>query len=250
MGVGNDLLGALAGRLPDAAMGVPHTAGLHLDDDFHDEIASRWTTTTIGGTAPAYSQQSPASIDVVGCSQILTGAVINTGGVAQKSTVADHYRTPGPGALWAVKLRTTTASANYDLWSGFASAAASVRVGDATQFVGVRVDRAVSGNLFGVVKSGAGAGAESTIDLGVSPEASAWQSVGFARLADGTIQFFVGGFTDRDDWAWVKTGSPLPVTYLPTVKLFSTAIGIVTRTADARSVQVDWWDLGGRCIRG
>lgn len=238
--------GALAGQHPDVAIGLPHVAGFHLEDDLEDGW-SRWVQTTIGGSAPTWSQQAPAGHTELGVGQLATAAAANTGGVAARSTVASVYRTPAPGSTWVCKLRLTSGTTAYELWSGFASdPAAAVSVTAATQFVGVR---AVGANLFGVAKDGASS--ESTVDLGVNCEGSNWRVVGFdvgGTPASPTLQFYVYTPTTVGSWERQPIGSPL-TTKMPGTTLFPIALGLITTSAVAKTAQVDLWNLGGRVPR-
>lgn len=242
--------GALAGQHPEVAIGLVHAAGLSLSDDFVDLATSHWTATTIGGSAPTHALVAPTAYTEHGIARITTAAASGTGGVLLRSSVADLYRIPPPGSTWACKVRTS-ASASYDFWSGFASAAASVREGDATQFVGVRTDRAVGGNLYGVVKDGAAAANENVVDLGVSAESSTWRAVGFdvgGTVAAPSVQFYVYSLISRGTFSRTAVGSPI-TTNIPSTNLFSCALGVVSRAVAAKAVDVDFWTLGGRVAR-
>lgn len=243
------MLGALAGHGPDVAVGRPPMAGLALWDEFHDLSTANWTATTIGASAPTHSMQTPTGWDEIGVARAATAAATGTGGVLLRSGVADLYRIPPPGSVWAARIRMVTGATAYDLWSGFASAAASVRTADATQFCGVRQDRAVSGNLWGVVKDGAGS--ETVVDLGISCEGSVWQWVGLevgGTTAAPSVQFVVYDMSWRGRWNRVPVGSEITTT-MPTVPLFSCALGIVARAVSSKAAEIDAWALGGRVER-
>lgn len=243
-------VGALAGQYPDPGFGLPHSVGPALFDDCHDAVAAQWSGTTLGGSAPTWAQVAPSSWQEIGVSQITTTTTSGSGAVALRAAVADLYRIPPPGAIWACKVQMSTGTANYELWSGFASAAARVATADATQFVGIRAEGA---NVFGVVKNGAGAAAESTVDLGSNCEA-AWRVFGFEVSGDTTtpsVQFFQIDALDslRDAWDRTDIGDPV-TTDMPSTTLFSCLLGLVTTSAASVAAQIDWWDLGGRCARG
>lgn len=243
--------GALSGQYPGPAMGLPHSAGLSLGDDFTLAYTANWTATTIGGSAPTYAQVAPTAYTDHGIHRTTTAAASGTGGVLLRSTVADLYRVPPPGSRWAVKVRTS-AAASYEFWSGFVSSTGLIRTADATEFIGIRTDRAVDGNLYGVVKDGAAAGNENTVDLGVSAEGSAWRTVGFdveGTTAAPSIQFYVYDLTSRGAWMRQPVGSAI-TTNIPAGPLFSCALGVVSRAVAAKAVDVDFWNLGGRLPRG
>ena len=239
----------LHGQHPDVGLGLVHAAGPSLSDDFHDSLLVNWQS-NVFGAAPTWSLKTPAVEHEIGVQTLTTAAGAGAGAVALRATAADFYRVPPPGSAWAVKLRQTVGVTTYELWSGFVSAASRVRTADAVAFVGVRVDRAVDGNLYGVVKSAAGAGNETTIDLGVSPEA-AWQIVGFeveGTVAAPSVQFYRWSLTSRTVKR-VAIGAAIATT-MPALPLYSCAIGLVTTGAPSREADIDFWSLGGRTARG
>lgn len=242
---------ALSGQFPGPGMGAPHSAGFYLADDFTHLATIDWTATTIGGVAPTYSNVAPTTYLTHGIHRTQTAATTGTGGVLLRSTVADLYRIPPPGSRWACRVRTSSA-ANYEFCSGFVSGTGFIRTADATEMIGIRGDRAVDGNLWGVVKDGAGAGNESTVDLGVSCEGSTWQAVGFDVEGDTTtpsIQFYLYDLTSRLAWMRKPVGDPI-TTNIPAGPLFSCALHVVARANSAKTVDLDWWNLGGRSARG
>lgn len=247
---GGNAEAGLAGMFPTPALGLPHAAGLFLSDDFY--TLGNWTTNTIGA-APTTAAVAPGGWDEAGVQRVTTTAVNGQGGVLSRAAAADIYRIPPPGSKFAVKLRVSTGALSYDMWSGFASSvAAGVRQStDATQFIGVRVDRAVGGNIYGVVKDGAGAANENAVDLGLSPESSNWVAVGFdveGTTAAPSVQFYVYSLSRRDVWAREAVGSPI-TTHIPATTLYSVGLGIITRAGSSRAADVDWWNLGGRVAR-
>lgn len=242
--------GALAGQYPGPALGAPHSAGLFLGDDFTQAYTTGWAATTIGGSAPTYSIVAPGGYTEHGIHRTTTAAASGTGGVILRAATADLYRVPPPGSRWVVKVRTS-ASASYEFWSGFVSSAGLVRTADATQLIGIRTDRAVDGNIYGIVKDGAAAGNENTVDLGVTAEASNWEAVGFDVEGDTTtpsIQFYVYDLTSRGAWMRQPIGDPI-TTNIPAGPLFSCALGVVSRAVAAKAVDIDFWNLGGRAPR-
>lgn len=245
-------LGALAGQFPFPALGCVPSAGVGFYDEFlttaGSVVASRygdrfWTSTTIGG-APTYSSQNPAANSEAGILQAVTTSVANAGAVLTLGTVAPFYRHPPAGSIFAVKVNLTSGTTNYNLWAGFASAAATVAVADATQFLGIR---SVGANLFGVLKDGAAAGNESTVDLGVDCEA-AWVIAGFEVRAGPSIQFFtMTSPSDLHTWDATYVGSPQTTNY-PTSVCFP-VLGCVTLSTTPKTVQWDFVGLGGKTGR-
>ena len=250
-------LGALAGQYPQPALGLPPAAGPCMFDDFTPDHGAKakslygeldWDENVIG-SALTLTSVAPTSWEEVGVLQATTTTTANRGATLTQGSVPILYRIPPPGSIWAVKLRITSGTANYELWSGFSSVAdGRVQAADATQFVGVR---ASGGNLFGVWKSGAGV--EATVDLGVTAEGATWRTVGFevgGTTADPTIQFFrmVPDGSEREVWDRVDVGALLTGITV-TAGLGPVALGILTTSTTAKTVQIDYWAFGGRIAR-
>ena len=251
-------VGALTGQYPEPGIGLPLAAGVALWDDFilgaGEAVASRygdllWPLTSVGFMPPTLASQAPGDWNEIGVLRLTTSASTDTGGILAMSSVNSLYRCPPPGSIWAVKLRLTAGTADYELWAGFSGAASRVASADATDFIGVR---AVGGNLFGVVKDGAAS--ETTVDLGVSAESSTWCAVGFevgGTTAAPSVQFFVLDQLGSDRALYDRTdvGSPITTT-LPNGTLHPTALGCVTTAASAVEAEIDTWGWGGRLARG
>ena len=256
-------LAALAGSYPDPAIGLPPAAGFALWDDFFapreivpsERVEARfgdllWASHEFGGGNSTYTAITPSDWDECGILQIQTPGSATKGPQLFLSPVPPFYRHPPPGSVWACKLRIVSGTTNYEMWSGFANAQ-NMRVTSAdsnSSFLGAR---SVGGNIFGVAKSAA---TETTVDLGVSWEGSAWRIVGFevgGTFASPSVQFFRIDplATNRDKWDRQDIGAPI-TTNLPAVPTTPLGLGIVTTSAVAKIVQIDWWALGGRAARG
>lgn len=249
--------GALHGPYPSPGAGLPLAAGAFLCDDFvvgaGEAVASRygdllWPATTISGAATIASQ-APSDWTELGILRLTTPASSGQGSVLAFSATASLYRIPPPGSIWCAKLAMTTGTADYELWSGFASAAARVANADATQFIGLR---SVGGNVFGVVKDGAAS--ETTQDLGSDCEGGAWRVFGFevgGTTASPSVQFFQldATSTAREVWDRTNVGSAITAT-MPATTLFPVAIGLVATSGSAVAGQIDYWCWGGRNARG
>ncbi len=250
-------LGALAGQYPQPALGLPPAAGPCMFDDFVPDHGSKakslygeldWDEHPIGGAATMLAV-SPTSWEEIGILQVTTQSTANRGCTLTQGSVGSLYRYPPPGSIWACKLRLSSGTVNYELWSGFSSVPDG-RVGsaDATQFVGVR---ATGGNLFGVVKSGAGV--EATVDLGVTAEGTTWRTVGCEVLgttADVAFQFFMLNQLASEAEVWDRTDIGDPLTGITiSASLGPVALGILTTSATAKTAQIDYWAWGGRIAR-
>jgi hypothetical protein len=250
-------LGALGGTYPVPAFGLPPAAGPCMFDDFTPDHGAKakslygeldWDENPIG-SAMVLTATTPTSWEEVGVLQAATVATAGRGGTLTQGSVAPLYRLPPPGSIWAVKLRLTSGTVNYELWSGFASVAdGRVQTADSTQFVGVRSN---GGNLFGVFKSNGGI--EATVDLGVTAEGTTWRSVGFevqGTTSAPTIQFFLlnQSASEREVWDRTDIGAPLSGITI-TAGLIPVALGILTTSATAKTAQIDYWAWGGRIAR-
>lgn len=256
-------LGALAGDYPDPALGLPPAVGLAIWDDFYapreivpsERVEARfgdllWATYEIGGGNSTFAGVVPIDWSAIGILQMSTPAQGTRGPTLFFTPVAPFFRFPPPGSVWCVKMRLTSGTVNYELWSGFASSE-QVRVETtiASQFVGVR---STGGNMFGVVKNGANS--ETVVDLGVSVEGSVWRILGLeigGTTAAPTIQFFRLDplASNREKYDRLDVG-PAITTTLPTVPLTPIAAGLVTTSNFAKTMQIDFWSLGGRAARG
>lgn len=250
-------LGALGGAYPAPALGLPPAAGPCMFDDFTPDHGAKakslygeldWDQNVIVG-ASTMTAITPSSWEEIGILQVTTQASAGRGSTLTQGSVAVLYRYPPPGSIWACKLRLTSGTVNYELWTGFASVIdGRVQTADATQFVGVRAN---GGNLFGVVKSGAGT--EATVDLGFTAEGTTWRTVGFevgGTTADPTFQFFTlnTDASEREVWDRQDVGDPLTGITI-SASLTPIALGILTTSATAKTAQIDYWAWGGRIAR-
>jgi|2_EtaG_2_1085320.scaffolds.fasta_scaffold04895_3 hypothetical protein len=138
----------------------------------------------------------------------------------------------GAGLRFRVRIKATTLTNVYWHFGVIGSTGTNARPGTAQKFFGFRVDTAVDGKVYGVVKSGAGA--ESTVDLGLATSA-AWRTYEL-RLGSSSMSFYVDG---------TLTGSA-PLTHLMTVagNYPATSMWIQTLGGGAfREVRITYLDL-------
>jgi len=138
----------------------------------------------------------------------------------------------GTGLRFRVRIKPTTLTDVYWHFGVLGSTGTDARPGTAQKFFGFRVDTAVDGKVYGVVKSGAGA--ESTVDLGLATSA-AWRTYEL-RLGSSAMSFYVDG---------TLTGSA-PLTHLMTVagNFPATSMWIQTLGGGAfREVRITYLDL-------
>lgn len=246
--------GALAGTYPDPALGLPNSVGMSIFDDFirdHTVTTSigsnygdtglwQWASITggVGGGTP--TTVGPTNATEQGIFRVTSTA--NNGAGGRLASSAGQVQ-PAVGMIFAAKLLMSSGSTSYELASGlFTGAFTSMAVADAVNFIGIR---SLGGNLFGVVKDGAAAGNESTVDLGFECEGT-WRTAGWEYTEDG-IQFF---YLQTDEYVLerVDVGDPV-ATNIPTGNLGLGAIMMRALTNGVRVGEIDWWGLGGRIAR-
>lgn len=249
-------LGALGGSYPAPAIGLPPAVGPAYWDEFVPDHGAKakslygdmdWVETTIGSALSIQAIQ-PSSYNEIGILSCTTASTANRGGTLSQGSIKPLYRGPPPGSTFCCKIRITSGTTNYEFWSGFASSNANrVRVIDTTEFVGIR---STGGNLFGVLKSGAGV--ESTVDFGFQIEGTTWHQVGFEVLhtTPPQVQFFKlsPNATDAEVWDRQDVGPPRAGITIST-GLFPIALGILTTDAIQKTAEIDYWAWGGRTAR-
>jgi hypothetical protein len=137
----------------------------------------------------------------------------------------------GTGLRFRVRIKATTLTDVYWHLGILAATDTDARPGTAQKFFGFRVDTAVDGKVYGVVK--AGAGTESTVDLGLA--ATAWRTYEL-HLGSSSMSFYVDG---------TLAGSA-PLTHLMTVagNFPATSMWVQTLGGGAfREVRITYLDL-------
>jgi hypothetical protein len=247
--------GVLGGRYPNPGFGLPLGGTVNLDD-FVGSIAKTDMRTglhwVIGDVGPGVTVSGVTSTATErGIFRMTTAGPVTAGGSA--SLTEGRLEAGVPTYLeWAAKVRSGTGfpNTNVRVWSGYADTAlGDPLTANATQFVGVRADPGgAAANWFGVVKDGAGAGNESTVNLGLLFDGT-WRILGFTRTTTG-IQFWRGdasrlathGLMVEDLGAEVTTN-------LPTVPLVAVGVGIRNTSAVAHAIDIDIWADGGPIAR-
>jgi hypothetical protein len=242
--------GALSGEYPSPGPGLPPLVGMAISEDFARGVAD-WSQSILGSPGPggAVAAVAPDGWNEHGIVQIATGGgSANVGYLYTYGSVASFYRIPPPGSVWACKLRLTTGTSAYELWAGFASAAARVADADSTQFVGIR---SVGGTVRGIAKDGATS--ETSTDLGYDCESSTWRVFGFkvaGTTAAPSLQWFVGDEHDSNRMVFdIEHIGAAVTTTLPSTALLP-VFGLVTTDTADKVAQFDFWSLGGRVARG
>jgi len=136
------------------------------------------------------------------------------------------------GLRFRIRIKPVDLTNVYWHFGVLATTGTDARPGTAQEFFGFRVDTAVDGNVYGVVK--AGAATESTVDLGLATSA-AWRTYEL-RLGSSAMSFYVDG---------TLTGSA-PLTHLMTVagNFPATSMWVQTLGGGAiRTVRITYLDL-------
>jgi len=136
------------------------------------------------------------------------------------------------GLRFRIRIKPVDLATVYWHFGVVSDRSAGARPGTASEFFGFRVDTAVDGKVYGVVKSGAGT--ESTVDLGLATSA-AWRTYEL-RLGSSAMSFYVDG---------TLTGSA-PLTHLMTVagNTPTTQMWVQNLNAGAtRTVRITYLDL-------
>jgi len=241
------------GEYPNPGSGLRDLASWQIADDFKWDGAGAvvgelgWT---LGGTGvPVSAQQAPTARTEIGIVRLTTTANANDQAILSLIGTADMYREPSPGSTFACKFMPGS-TANIRIWMGFASTralspdAAGVNV---CSFVGIRAES--GGNVKGVVRAGA---TETARDLGVAI-AAVWQTYYFRHLVSfaGTSVGFQFSTVDASkghlEAQIVNVGAPV-VTNFPVVGMFP-IIGIETLAQAAKTVDVDFYNAGGKVDR-
>jgi hypothetical protein len=245
-----DASGALSGRYPAPAIGLPLTRGFALWDEFmRPPDAStygdlHWQLWAVAGT-PTLAQQAPTAGSEYGITRLTSPATNGEGGYGGFDT-ADTYA-PANGTWWAVKVRNPGTVHHVTLLSGWAADFSTVPVGGASNsFIGIRAHDTVgaSPNWEGVVRNGTN---ETTVDLGVAAD-STWRILGFKRTSTG-IQFVTFDCSSRVLEFITEVGSEIPTASVPTDASRPFPMAAISRDSAARSMEIDFWGLGGAAVR-
>jgi len=198
-----------------------------------------WTLSDIAGTGAVTTIATTAATEI-GVRQLATSANANDASVL---TLGDGGTFGFPvGVELAVKIRVSgTATANV-VWAGLVESAASVPTGVANNsFVGFRTTN--GGNWLLVVRNGA---SESTVDTGLAGDGT-WRVMGVVRNLTG-IQARYYDLSDRRFSTPLDVGAPV-TSGITTDVLLPCAMGVQATSGASRSVESDWWGVGGRVAR-
>ena len=250
-----DAGGAAGGQFPNISVGNPPLMGLSLHDEFlrlgsvGDYGDTRLTLTTLG-TTPAVTQTTPTTQLESGVLKLSTGDVSSNEGGVMGHPVAAWCARPAIGALYVAKVRAVD-SWNIEVWTGFASAAATVKTADSTEFIGFRF---VGAGWEGVVKNGSGGGNENTVTL-LALADTAWHTFGFRYIATHGqtssaygVQFYILDADNTTGPFWFETGD-LITTNIPTTAMLMLPLGLTTTDGTSKAAEMDYYTLGGHMRR-
>lgn len=243
--------GALAGRYPGPAIGLPLTTGWAEWDEFiRPPDAStygdlHWPVYAIAGT-PTVSSQSTTAGSERGIARLTSPATNGEGGYGGFDYASTYALSVG--SVWAVKVRNPSTVSLVTLMSGWVETFASVPTGaTSNSFIGIRAHDTLgnSPNWEGVVRDGA---TETTVDLGVAAD-STWRVLGVRRTATG-LQFFSCDSSIRlRGAAYTDVGQEVLAASIPAAALRPFPMAVVSNDAAARSMEIDFWGLGGAVVR-
>jgi hypothetical protein len=248
--------GVFDGFYPNPSWGLP-MGGIRLEDDFVGAISKTnmrtqlgWSVSDIaGGVAVSGAEDTATEHGVI---DMVTAGGLGDGG---NMGYADGRLIGGipVGLKWGVKIRSRNVAGhnqNVRVWSGWSDTAnGDWLVAGGVQCVGIRVIAAGAAvHYFGVCKVGAGAGNETTVDLGYDYDGT-WRFLGFRRTTTG-IQFCRWDASLLSTYGLLYENLDSEVTTnIPAVDLYPIGVGLDAAAAAQKAVQVDWWGAGGAVPR-
>lgn len=244
------------GRYPNPAFGMP-VGGMHQLDDFVgtvNKVSMRtqlnWTVNDIGGGVSVDTLEDGAT--EIGILRMYTAGALNDGGTLY---LPNSRLVTGPpvGLKWGVKVRSGTTNpgtTTVGAWAGYASSTNTHPiVADAMSLIGIRVQAFGSTeHWFGVCKNGAGAGNETTQDLGFDFDTT-WRFLGFYRTSTG-IQFCRWDASRLLTHGLLreKIGAEI-TTNIPTGPLYPISVGVSAGAIAVREIEIDMFAAGGGIAR-
>lgn len=246
--------GAFAGNFPDSlALGFPNAMGYPFFEDFVslDEGGQygdrRWVADLSGATGTAAKELPISSTeDEFGVLRLQVTTSGNRITLHQGlNNDRNTYWRPAPGTIFVVKVRMDTSATSSIVWAGFAGNASAPdnAAANSVDFIGVRRDTGLGTAWHGVIRSGT---SDTVQTMTVTAAVSAYQVLGFERLAGGSWQFFTLDVASRRVVARTNRGSPIavdPSDYLTPV------IGVQSSAAGTKGAVFDYLCVGGRSRR-
>jgi len=243
-----------AGWFQNAAVGFPCSVGPALFEDWlrvgntlgYGELG--WTRALIGSGSSVLAATS-ATESELGVISIRTSSQAGKGAKLHGGNNASIYSFP-IGTVWSTKIKPSGLT-GLEMWSGFQNSYTTrVRTSDNTQFIGLRYDAAISSEWQGVVKDGAAASNETTVDLGTA--AVDWIHAGFEVVDTGDGVPGFQWFTLSSDYRYASLGRTTvgePQTTNIPVTFGTVALAAVASATGTKYAYQDFWQLGGRTVR-
>lgn len=241
--------GALAGTYPTPGIGCPPLMAPSLWDEFIRTA----TTSVIGdwewprqdmGAGASCSQQVPTADTEVGIARITTAAVTGEGAFAAYGT-AQWYAAPAEGVEYVAKLRCVDTT-DIEVYSGWVqNPTARPEGATSNSFLGFKALRnGVNTNWLGVCRNGAN---ETTLDLGVTADTT-WRIFKVKRTSAGFVFYVLdhsGDYLTLNGATTVGTISQ----NIPTTNLMMAPLGVVPRSNNPKSAEIDFCGWGGTIKR-
>lgn len=239
-------LGVLDGQHPHPSLGlVPASGAAHFDEflGVYTKTAAPPYGVYDTGSGGLVTDESPSALTEVGILKLTTDSA-SLSYLSVYGAAGALYGLP-PGLLWGAKWRLSQTS-DSAAFSGFCDSFMSPPlVAAAVSFIGLR--QINTGAWFGVVKDGATAANETTVDLGIGGDTS-FYAAGFRVTPTGGVQFFTVESDARVGPVLTDVGDEV-TTNIPAVALRPLILGAFTSTAAVKRAEIDWWALGGRSAR-
>jgi hypothetical protein len=247
--------GILGGHYPTPGYGLG-IGGMRIHDDFIGPVAKadcatelQWDVIDLGsGIDLAGTLDGPTELGIL---KAYTNSSSSAGGNVRLKDTRFVGGLP-VGIEYATKVRATTAPSSLSVtaWSGFISDPMSQPdVATNVSFVGIRaISTGASVNWFGVIKDGATAANESTVDLGHVFD-NTWHIFGARRTSTG-IQFFSVDASKINRYGYLidDIGAEI-TTNIPTADLQPVCIGLNNGASGSHSVEIDFFTVAGTIAR-
>jgi hypothetical protein len=224
----------MAGRYPDPVPGLMCVGGYNTSDDFDYAPTGDFTQTNFSPSTVTTS----AGASSYGVWRLTTSGTVNTGCTITRAGNATLTAGVPTGMMYGARLRINQTS-DISCWSGFTGSRSVVpRGANSVDFIGFRCE---GGNWFGLCRSGAN---ETTLDLDVGSDTEF-----YALRARKTSTGVAFDTIDVDVNRVIYTEIGEITTNIPTGTLYANPIGLDNLAAAAKSVEIDWYAIGGQHAR-
>lgn len=248
--------GILGGNYPTPGYGLG-IGGFRIHDDFigqvdkadcHTEL--RWDVADFTSGLTLVEEYDGAT--ELGIMRAYTGSSSGAGGHVWLDSAAFIGGMP-VGLAFAAKLRgtnATPASLSTQVWCGLIDQVTDEpSTANARSFVGFRgKSNGTAVRWYGLVKDGALAANETTVDLGYDVT-DTWRIFGCRRTVNG-VQFFEVDASKMDRYGYLITDIGAEVTSnIPTANLLPVCLGMHNGAASGESFEIDFFTVAGTIAR-